>query len=116
MYLYVRSSIHPETNNTKRQSNNLTPSSSVRVHAGTNSIPFSCEDLLNALIAMFITVPSFTCVAAAATFNICVPTLARNQSQIALKLVLEKNSALFIRDHILRKHTVESATIFPRLI
>ena len=67
----LRSSIHPETNKTKRQSNNLRPSSPVHVHAGTNSIPFSCEDLLNALIAMFITVPSFSTVAAAATFNIC---------------------------------------------
>jgi hypothetical protein len=61
--------------------------SSATDHASIKNL-FTCDDLLNALVAMFITVPAITCVDAGAFYTICVKTLSRNQSQIASKLGL----------------------------
>jgi hypothetical protein len=87
--------------------------SSATDHASIKNL-FTCDDVLNALVAMFITVPAITCVDAGAFYTICVKTLSRNQSQIASKLGLSKISAPVIRDHFLREYTPASATAFLR--
>ena len=68
--------------------------SSIRQVASVNTpiVAFNSVDLLNALTAMFITVPGSTCVVAAASFKIGEATLKRYQSKIASKLGLLKNT------------------------
>ena len=68
--------------------------SSIRQVASVNTpiVAFNSVDLLNALTAMFITVPGSTCVVAAASFKIGEATLKRYQSKIASKLPLPKGS------------------------